>query len=513
MIDPIPAEPAALPKTGRSLPTWLRSREFIGPIIVIGGVQLMATMDGPIAIFALPRIQNDLGLTDSMTSWVITAYVLTFGGLILLGGRLGDAFGRKRTLVGGVALFTLASAVCAVSWNGGTLVVARLLQGLAGAIVAPTCLALVATTFPKGWQRNAAVAVFGTMAGIGVVIGLVAGGVLTEVSWRLAFLVNVPVGLLMTHLARTVLKETQQERMRLDAVGAVLATVFCTAAAFGFSVGPEHGWSSPATIGLGSVALTALVAFVLVERTAANPIVPLSLFSDGNRVANFAAVFLLAGLNFSLTVVIAMYLQNIMGYSPLRAGLSYIPLAVAMAIGQGVASRLVARFAPRVIVMAGAALVLGAMLYCHAILSPDIHYFPNLVLPIMVGVIGTGVMNVALGLSVISSVGVDRIGPTSAIAVMLQNLGGPLVLVAIQVAVTLHTLHLGGTTGPATRMDAGQLHALDEGYTYGLLWLAGVVVLLAVVALRIRYSAQDVAHTQQAMKAEGGTQLEMNHRK
>ncbi len=158
-------------------------------------------MDGPIAIFALPRIQNELGLSDAGRSWVITAYLLTFGGLILLGGRLGDAIGRKRTLICGVALFTFASAMCAISWNGGVLVVARLLQGLAGAIVAPTCLALVATTFPKGRARNAAVAVFGAMAGIGVVIGLVPGGVLTEVSWRLTFLVNVPIGLLMIYLA------------------------------------------------------------------------------------------------------------------------------------------------------------------------------------------------------------------------------------------------------------------------------------------------------------------------
>lgn len=501
MTDPMPAKLTAPPRTKRLSGTGLWSREFIGPIVVIGGVQLMATMDGPIAVFALPRIQNDLGLSDSMLSWVITAYLLTFGGLILLGGRLGDALGRKRALIGGVALFTLASALCAISWNGGVLVLARLLQGLAGAVVAPTCLALVATIFPKGRERNVAVAVFGAMAGIGVVVGLVAGGVLTGVSWRLAFFVNIPIGLLMIHLGRTMLQETQLKRMPLDAVGAILATLFCTAAAFGSSVGPEHGWSSATTIGLSLLALTAFIAFILVERRADSPIVPLSLFADGNRLATFVAVFLLAGVNFSLTVLIAMYLQNIMGFTPLRAGLSYVPLAVAMAAGQGAASRLVTLFAPRMIVIAGAVLVLGAMAYCGATIQPEVSYFPNLVLPIAVGVIGTGIMNIALGLSVISSVGGDRIGPTSAIAVMLQSLGGPFVLVTIQVIVTMRTMHLGGTTGPVTSLNAAQLHALDRGYTYGLLWLAGFVVLLALVALRIRYTAEDVAYPQRASEA------------
>ena len=189
-------------------------------VIAIGGMQLMAAMDGPVAIFALPKIQNELGLSDAARSWVITAYALTFGGLILLGGRLGDTFGRKRTLIVGVALFTFASAICGIAWDGGVLVLARLLQGVAAAIVVPTCMALVATTFPKGPTRNTATAVFGAMGAIGAVLGLVVGGALTGMSWRLAFLVNVPIGLLVIYLARTVLPETQKERTKLDATGA-----------------------------------------------------------------------------------------------------------------------------------------------------------------------------------------------------------------------------------------------------------------------------------------------------
>jgi len=300
------------------------------------------------------------------------------------------------------------------------------------------------------------------------------------------------------------LRETQAERMRLDAAGAVLATAACTAAVFGLSIGPEHGWLSATAIGSGLVFLTAFVAFLMVERTAENPIVPLGLFLDRSRVATFAAMFLARGVGFTLTVVIAVYVQNILGYTPLQAGISFIPFTIAMAVGTVVSSRLVVWLAPRVIVIAGAGLVLGAILY-GATIGSGISYFPNLLLPMTVGAIGLGIINVPLGLALIASVDVDRIGPTSAIAVMLQNLGGPLVLVGIQVVITSRTLHLGGTAGPVTAMNSAQLHALDQGYTYGLLWLTAVVLLLVVVALLIGYSAREVAHAQQVQAADGGS--------
>jgi EmrB/QacA subfamily drug resistance transporter len=503
---PIPVEPTTPQRTRRYFPTWLLSRRFVGVVIAIGGAQLMAVMDGPVAVFALPKIQNELGLSAAGRSWVITAYVLTFGGLMLLGGRLGDTIGRKRTFMVGVALFTIASAMCGIAWDGGALVLARLLHGAAGAIVAPTCLALVATTFPKGPVRNAAVAVFGATASIGGVMGLVVGPALTEVSWRLAFLVNVPIGLLVLYLAHTMLRETQKERMKLDATGAVLATLACTAAVFGFSTGPEKGWLSATTIGSGLVALGAFVAFVVVERTAENPIVPFDLFFDRNRLATFAATFLTGGVGFTLAVVVALYVESIIGYGPLRAGIGFIPFAVATVIGVGAASKLVTWFPPRVVVIAGGILVVGALLY-GSTFSRGIPYFPNLVLPIVVGGIGIGMINVPLGLSLIASVGFDRIGPTSAIALMLRSLGAPVVLAVIQAVITSRTLHLGGTSGPVKFMNAAQLNALDHGLTYGLRWLAGVVILLGAVALLIGYTARQVAHAQEVKKAIDAREL------
>jgi EmrB/QacA subfamily drug resistance transporter len=449
---------------------------------------------------ALPEIQDELGLSDAGRSWVITAYVLTFGGLMLLGGRLGDTIGRKRTFIVGVTLFTIASVLCGIAWDQTTLVIARLLQGVGAAIAAPTGLALVATTFPKGPARNAATAVFAAMTGIGSVMGLVVGGALTEVSWRLAFLVNIPIGLLMIYLARTNLQETHRERMKLDAAGALLATVACTAAVFGFTQGPEKGWLAPTTLASGLAALLAMVAFVAVERTAINPVVPFALFRDRNRLATFAAIFLAGGVMFTLTVLIGLYVQDILGYSALRAGIGFIPFVIALGIGLAASSQLVNYFSPRVLVIAGGVLVLGAMIY-GSTLNADIPYFPNLVLPITVGGFGIGMIVVPLTVSAIAGVGFDQIGPVSAIALMLQNLGGPVVLAIIQAVITSRTLYLGGITGPVKKMDPAQLHALDQGYSYGLLWVAGVAVIVGAVALFIGYTAQQVAHAQEVKEA------------
>jgi EmrB/QacA subfamily drug resistance transporter len=503
MSGPMSVEPTTQPRAGRYSQTGLPSRRLVAVVGALGGIQLLATMDGTAAVFALPKIQNELGLSDATRSWVITAYVLTSGGLMLLGGRLGDTFGRRRTFIVGAALFTIASAMCGIAWDGGVLVAARLLKGVACAVVTPTAMALLATAFPKGPARNTATAVFGAMTTVGGVVGLAAGAALTEVSWRLAFLVTVPIGLLVIYLARTALQETEKERMKLDAAGGVLATLACTATVFGLSMGPETGWRSAITIGSGVVALAAFFAFTLVERTAENPIVPFDLFSDRRRVATFAAMFLSGGVIFTMAVLIGLYVQNILGYGPLRAAIGFIPFAIATAVGVAVSSRLVTWFPPRVVVISGSILLLGAILHGSR-LTP---YFPNLLLPMVVAGIGLGMINVPLGLSLIASVGVDRIGPASAISVMLRCIGGPMVLGVIQAAITSRTLHLGGTHGPVKFMNNAQLLALDRGFAYGWLWLAGVVVLIGAVALLIDYTAEQVAGAQQVKKATNAEEL------
>ena len=472
-------------------------------IFAITGMQLMATLDGTIVIVALPRMQAELGLTDAAKSWVITAYVLTFGGLLLLGGRVGDAIGHKRAFISGVGVFTIASAACGLATDGPLLIAARAVQGVGAAVAAPTGLALIATTYSVGQARNRAMAMSAAMQGIGSVLGLVVGGALTELSWRLAFLINVPIGALIVWIAVTRLEETRHERLKLDITGAMLATLGCAAGVLVFTQGPPRAWVDPWVIGAGVAALLLGIGFFAVERRADNPLVPLSLFADRNRVATFTCLFLAGGVLLTLTVMIGLYVQDVLGYSALHAGIGFIPFAVALGLGNVITARLAPHIAPRWLIIGGGALVLGAMLF-GSTLNRRIPYFPDLVLPIVIGGFGIGIISVILPLCAVAEVGPREIGPVSAITLMVQNLGGPLVLVVIQAVQTSRTLYLGGTTGPVANMTPAQLDALDAGYTYSLLWIAAVAVLVGLAALFIGFSANQIAtaqHTREAVEA------------
>lgn len=472
-------------------------------IIAITGMQLMSTLDGTIVIVALPRMQADLDLSDAAKSWVITAYVLTFGGLLLLGGRVGDAIGRKRAFISGVGVFTIASLVCGVATDQWTMIVARAVQGAGAGVAAPTGLALIATTYAVGHARNRAMAVSAAMQGLGSVLGLVLGGALTGLSWRLAFLVNVPVGIVIIWIAVTRLAETRHERLALDITGALLATLGCTAAVLVFTQGPPRGWVDPWVIGAAVASVVCLIAFLIVERNADNPLVPFSVFDDRSRVASFAAYFLAGGVMLTLSVMIGLLVQDVLGYSPLRAGIAFMPFALAFVLGNVLATRLAPRIAPRWLIIGGGVLVLAAMLY-GSTLDRSIPYFPDLFTPIVVGGVGIGLISVILPLCAVANVGPQEIGPVSSITLMVYNLGGPLVLVVIQAVQTSRTLYLGGTTGPVKDMSPAQLDALGYGYTYSLLWVAGIAVLVGAAALGIGFSARDIAraqHTREAVEA------------
>lgn len=472
-------------------------------IVAITGMQLMATLDGTIVIVALPRMQAELDLSDAGKSWVITAYVLTFGGLLLLGGRVGDAIGRKRAFISGVGVFTIASAACGLATDGPLLIAARAVQGIGAAVAAPTGLALIATTYSVGHARNRALAVSAAMQGAGSVLGLILGGALTEISWRLAFLINVPLGILIVVIAVTRIDETRHERLKLDVTGALLATLGCTAAVLVFTQGPPRGWVDPWVIGAGVGAVVFIAAYFVVERRADHPIVPFAVFNDRNRVATFVSLFLAGGVMLTVTVIIGLYVQDVMGYSALKAGISFIPFAVAFGIGNVLAARGAPHIAPRWMIIGAGALVLGAMVF-GSTLNRGIPYFPDLVVPIMVGGFGIGVISVVLPLCAVTDVGPREIGPVSAVTLMTYNLGGPVMLVVIQAVQTSRTLYLGGTTGPVAQMTSHELDALDAGYTYSLLWVAAAAVVVGASALFIGFSSRQIAaaqHTREAVEA------------
>jgi MFS family permease len=429
--------------------------------------------------------------------------VLTFGGLLLLGGRVGDAIGHKRAFISGVGVFTIASMACGLATDGPLLIAARAVQGMGAAVAAPTGLALIATTYAAGQARNQAMAISAGMQGLGSVLGLVVGGALTVISWRLAFLINFPIGVIIVWIALTRLEETRHERLKLDITGALLATLGCTAAVLVFTQGPPRGWVDPWVIGAGILAVLLGIAFLVVERSADHPLVPLWLFRDRNRVATFVSLFLAGGVLLTLTVMIGLYVQDVLGYSALHAGIGFIPFALALGFGNLLTARLAPYIAPRWLIIGGGVFVLGAMLY-GSTLTRTIPYFPDLLLPIVVGGFGIGIISVVLPLCALANIGPREIGPISAITLMVQNLGGPMVLVIVQAVQTSRTLYLGGTMGPVAEMTPAQLDALDAGYTYSLLWIAAVAVMVGAVALFIGYSAKQIAaaqHTREAVEA------------
>ncbi len=478
------------------------TRAFGMAIIVLSGLQLMVVLDGTVANLALAPLQADLGLSDAGRNWVLTSYALAFGGLMLLGGRLGDAFGRKKMFLAGVVLFTIASLLCGLAVNEATLVAARALQGVGAAVASPTAFALVATTFAPGPVRNQAIAIFAAMTGIGSIVGLILGGALTEVSWRWIFLINVPLGVVIIGLALVALKETAATRLALDVPGAILGTLGCTGVVLAMSEGTELGWTSPIVIVSLIAGLIFLGLFLLVERRAANPLLPFSLFENWDRVATFVAIFFAGGVMFSLAAYVALFVQDILGYSPLQAGLAFVPFAFGLGAAAFLASQLVARIAPRWLILSGAVIMVGWLMVSVTTMNADSSYFPGLFFPVIgIGIgFGVGLTVVPLPLCAIAGVSPTEIGPLTAISLVAQTLGGPLALAVIGALVTSRTLSLGGISGPATLMNESQLDALSSGYMFALFCCAVCAVIAGIAALFIRFTPQQVAQAQAAQE-------------
>jgi EmrB/QacA subfamily drug resistance transporter len=474
-------------------------RAFGLAILVLSGLQLMVVLDGTVVIFALPRLQQEMGMSSAGAAWTVTSYGLTFAGLMLLGGRLGDAFGRKWMLMLGVGLFTCASLLCGLAQNEAMLIAARAVQGAGAAIAAPTAFALVATTFAPGRARNQAIAIVGSMVGIGSVGGLVVGGALTQLSWRWIFLINVPIGVLIILGAMNQLADTEHHRFSLDVRGAVLGTVACAAIVFGATEGPEMGWSNPAIIGalIGGVVL--LIIFVVVERQIENPLLPWSLFDSRDRVATFLLIFLAGGVLGAMTFFVAQFLQNVLDYGPLVAGVASIPFTVGIGIGGALASKVALLIAPRWL-LCGSAFVLAAGLLVGSQLDGTVHYASTLLPLLIVMGFGVGVAMVLGPLCVLVGVPASDIGPLAAVGQMFMNLATPVFIGLLTPIAASRTLSLGGRTGKAADMNASEIAALGSGYTLVLAVCSLVAVATGMIALMLRFTPQQLAQAQHAQQ-------------
>lgn len=446
------------------------------PLLVLSALQLMVVLDGTVVIFALARLKTELGLSEIGASWVVTSYTLTFGGLLLLGGRLGDAFARRRVFAVGVALFTVSSLACGLAVNEGMLLVARSFQGIGAAIASPSAMAMVVLTFAPGRVRNQAFSVYAMMTGIGSVAGLVVGGALTELSWRWIFLINVPIGALIIAGVRS-LPTPSGRRVELDIRGAVLATLGCTALVFALSTG-ERGWGRPEVLGGIVLGVLLLVLFFRSQRVVAEPLLPPRLFASPSRVAVFVGLLLAGAVMMTMTVNVALFVQEVLGFSPLRAGVSFIPFTLALGLGTEVASRLCLRVAPRWVVAAGAASLTLGLLYAST-LREGVEYFPGLLLPTLVIGFGIGVTLIPLTLSVVAGVLPEDVGALTSAALVAQNLGGPIGLVG-----------------------AGSLAAtVGQPYTFPLVVAAVLAALMIPVVMRSRFTPKEIAAGQEAERA------------
>ncbi|TWS17875.1 MFS transporter [Tsukamurella asaccharolytica] len=479
------------------------------PILVLCGMIFLAVLDGTVVFVAMPEIQDALGLSDATKVWVFGAYALTFGGFLLLGGRLGDTFGRKKMFLLGVIGFTIASALAGFATNEAWLLAARVGQGLFAAVASPTALALIATTFAPGKARNQAFAVFGAMAGLGSIAGLVAGGLLATLDWRLIFWINVPVGIACAVGGWFTLDEaTSERRHALDVKGAVLAVAGCVTGVYALTAGPEAHWQSTSVYIAAVVSVICLALFLWVERTAKNPILPFSLFNNRNRVAAMLAILICGALIPTLGFYVALTFQLVLGYTPFESGLALLPFAVGFGISVAISASLVRRFQARWLVAIGGVIVFLPCIYVPTLVSQDpatIAYFPQIALPVFFIGIGVGMAVVPLPLGAVAGVRPSEIGPLTALIEVAQNLGGIIGLASVQVVVTSRIMAEGGPTTGHLRHDTlsgDQIHALASGYGLAFISCAAILILAGLVVVPfMRFTPAEIAEGQAAKES------------
>ena len=351
-------------------------------LLVICAAQLMVVLDSTIANIALPHIRDDLHISQGNLQWVVTGYALAFGGLLLLGGRAGDLYGRRMVFISGLVLFAVASALGGFAQNEGMLLSSRALQGVGAAMASPSALALITTNFPAGPLRNRAFSIFAMLSGVGAAIGLLLGGWLTGSDigsvhgWRLTFFINVPIGLIAAFLATRVLSESEKSKNSLDVFGALTVTLGLVAIVYGV----EHGgvpdangvthWGSAQTLSCLIVGAVLLVAFFVVERQVKHPLLPIRILASRTRGVAFLTMFIVPAAMFAMFYFLSQFIQNVMGYTPLQAGLAFMPFPFAMVFGAIISSKLVAKVDPRFISGTGTALA-GLALFMFSRIHVD----------------------------------------------------------------------------------------------------------------------------------------------
>ena len=389
-------------------------------LAVIMACQLMVGLDSTIVNIALPQIQTGLHFSATGLAWVFNAYTLAFGGLLLLGGRAGDILGRRRMFLAGVLVFTVASLLGGFATTSWWLVAARALQGVGGALATPNVLALIATNFPEGERRNRALSVFAAVSSASLTLGLIVGGILTAwVSWRWVLFVNVPIGIVIALLTPVHVRETERHPGRFDLAGAVLATLGVAGLAYAVIRTSSSGWTDPPTLTTFAASGVLIVLFVVRESRAQQPIMPLRLFRDRNRSAAYANTLLIPATVFAVIYFLVQFLQNGLGYGPLKAGFAFLPMTFAIVGAVRLMPRLLKRTGAMPPMIAGASLLATALLWLTR-LSGTSEYLTAVLGPLLLVGAGAGLVTVSLSTTVLTGVAPEDSGAAAGLFQTLQ---------------------------------------------------------------------------------------------
>jgi EmrB/QacA subfamily drug resistance transporter len=443
-------------------------------LAVVGAAFFMTILDVAIVNVALPSIQRDLDIAESTVQWLITAYAITFGGFLLLGGRMADLLGRRRIFLLGLTIFTLASLVCGLANSAGLLIGARAVQGVGAAIISPAALSIVTTTFEEGAERNKALGIWGALGGSGAAVGVLLGGILTKyLGWEWIFFVNVPVGVIVFLLTRPVVPESRADlgHRRFDAAGAVTVTSGLALFVYAISKAPDVGWATGRTIGFLIASAAILAVFVAIELRSRAPLVPFGIFRIRTLTGANIVGFLMGAALYANFFVLTLYVQQILGWSALKTGLTFLATAATTVIWAGVAQSLVTKVGPRLVMTTGLA-VLALCMLGYTRLPVHGHYWPDL-LPIYL-VVAFAIAFAFVPVTIAGFIGVpaNQAGLVSGLLNTTQQIGG-----AMGVAVTSTIFVSQAKKGNFT----------PEAYTSGYHWAFAALVAIAAVGAVVAF--------------------------
>ncbi len=454
-------------------------------LALLSVVQFMVVLDIAIVNVALPSIQVDLGFSQENLQWVISAYALVFGGFLLLGGRTADLLGRRRVFLAGLVVFSTASLLAGFAWSEGSLIGARALQGLGAAIISPAALSILMTTFTEGRERNIALGVWGAVGGFGAAAGVLFGGILTDaLSWPWIFYINVPVGLAAALATPILLRESRDTRARrFDALGAVLVTSGLSVAVFGFTQANGYGWSSGKTIGTFAAAVALLAAFGVWETRVSDPLMRFSIFRLRTLAGANVAGFILGSALFAMFLMLTLYMQQVLGYSPLKTGFGYLTVAGTSIVWANVAAQLVTRIGVKPVLTAGM-VFLGAGLVSFAQVSADGSYVGDLLPGFLLIGIGMGFSFVPISIAALAGVRPSEAGLASGLFNTSQQIGGALGIAVLSALAT-------GRTDAAVAAGTALPDALTEGFQVAF-WGGAAAAAVGVMATLVLIRGSDL---------------------